>query len=153
MAEHNDRDSLTIVLKLKEKPEAVFEAVNNVRGWWSEEIDGRTDQLGEFRYRYQEAHNCTIRIVELLPFESVRWLVVENYFDFVEEKSEWTGTEILFEILPKGNETELRFSHIGLTPKYECFEICSVVWREYIEGSPRSLITCGKGQPNTRSAE
>lgn len=49
-------------------PQEVFNAVNNVRGWWSENIDGETDRLhAEFFYRYQGVHSCKMIIAELMP--------------------------------------------------------------------------------------
>ncbi len=41
-------------LLVDQTPKEVFDAVNNVRGWWSEEIEGRTDKLNEeFKYHYR----------------------------------------------------------------------------------------------------
>jgi hypothetical protein len=144
----NDHN-FTTAFSVAETPEAAFDAITNVRGWWSEEIEGGTDNLGDvFTYRYKDIHHCKIKLTEVTPGKRVVWLVLENYFDFTEDKSEWIGTEMCFEISKKGGETEVRFSHVGLVPEYECFEICSNSWGFYINGSLRSLITTGNGQPN-----
>jgi hypothetical protein len=134
-------------------PAEVFAAINNVRGWWSEEIEGRTDQLGtEWNYHYQDIHRCKIRITEFVPNEKVVWLVLDNYFNFTKDKTEWIGTQMTFEIARKGDQTEVYFSHLGLVPEYECFDVCSNAWGFYIRGSLHSLITTGKGEPNTSTS-
>ena len=140
--------SYTAAFTVDQSPEEVFDAINNVRGWWSEEIEGRTDELGEFKYHYRDVHRCTIRITELAPGKKVVWHVVDNYFNFVNDKTEWKGTDIVFDIAGKGDKTEVRFTHVGLVPNYECYDVCSDAWGTYIKGSLRKLITTGKGQPN-----
>jgi hypothetical protein len=91
-----------------------------------------------------------MRLTEVIPGNKVVWFVLDNYFDFTKDKSEWKGTEITFEVSTKGNTTEIRFTHRGLVPEYECFDTCSNAWGSYINGSLRSLITTGKGQPNQK---
>lgn len=144
----NDNQNLSLSFLVDNTPTEAFEAINNVRAWWSGAVDGRTDELGVFKYHYQDVHRCTIEITELVPGEKVVWHVVDNYFDFVEDKSEWKDTEIVFEIAQKGDKTEVRFTHVGLVPDYECYEVCADGWGTYINGSLRNLITEGKGQPN-----
>lgn len=130
-------------------PKQAFDAINNVRGWWSEEIEGPTDKLGgEFTYHYQDVHRCKIKVTDLVPGKKVGWLVMDNYFNFIKDQSEWKGTKINFDISKKGNRTEIRFTHIGLVPEYECFDVCSNAWGDYTSGSLGSLITTGKGHPN-----
>ena len=131
--------------------EEVFAAINNVRGWWSEEIKGPTDKLGaEFTYHHENVHRCKMKITEFVPGEKVVWLVLDNYFNFTEDKTEWTGTKIIFEVSNKDAKTQLRFTHEGLVPEYECFKVCSNAWGSYINGSLRSLIETGKGRPNRK---
>ena len=33
-------------------------------------------------------------------------------------------------------------------PAYECYDVCSNAWGQYITGSLGKLITTGKGEPN-----
>jgi hypothetical protein len=142
--------NFTTTLLVDSTPAEAFAAINNVRGWWSHEIEGRTDQLGEFEYHFQDVHRCTIRITELVPDTKVAWHVVDNYFNFVDDVTEWQDTDILFEIARNGDKTEVRFTHVGLGPAYECYDVCSDAWSRYIHGSLRSLITSGTGHPNRK---
>jgi hypothetical protein len=145
------RQDFNTSFAVDQTPEEVFHAINNVRGWWSEEIEGSTDQPGaEFTYRYQDVHRCRIKIIGFVPGTKVVWRVLENYFSFTEDKTGWKGTEISFEIAGMGHKTEVRFAHLGLVPEYERFDVCSNAWGSYINGSLRSLISTGKGRPNTK---
>jgi uncharacterized protein YndB with AHSA1/START domain len=138
---------------VSEPPEEVFNAVINVRGWWSEQIEGRTDALNEvFSYHYQDVHRCRIKIIEFMPDRRVVWLVEDNYFNFVNDKSEWKNTEIHFELRKRDDQTELVFTHKGLVPAYECYSICADSWGNYIRGSLKDLIVNGKGNPNPYQA-
>lgn len=139
----------TTTLLVDQTPKEVFDAINNVRGWWSEEIEGSTDKLNdEFKYHYEDVHRCQMKLIEVIPDEKVVWLVMDNYFNFTKDKSEWTGTKIIFEISQQDDKTQIRFTHLGLVPEYECFEICRGGWTNYIQNSLHSLITTGIGKPN-----
>lgn len=144
----------TTTLLVDQTPEEAFNAINNVRGWWSEEIEGGTEQLNdEFTYHYKDVHNCRMKLIEVIPNKKVVWLVLDNYFSFTKDKTEWKGTKVCFEIAEKGNKTEIRFTHVGLVPEYECYDICSNAWGQYVTQSLRNLITKGKGDPNKKSVE
>lgn len=139
----------TTTFVVDQSPDEAFAAITNVRGWWSGDIEGRTDQLGaEFTYRYEDIHNSKQRITELVPGHKVVWHIVDAYLNFTEDPSEWIGTHITFEVTGKGDQTEVRFSHVGLVPESECFDQCSNAWGFYINNSLRNLITTGQGGPN-----
>jgi hypothetical protein len=142
----------TTVILVDQTPNEAFNAINNVRGWWSEEIEGNTSNLHDvFKYHYEDVHRCEIRLEEVVPDKKVLWLVLDNYFKFTQDKSEWTHTKIIFEISRLGDKTQIRFTHQGLVPQYECFEICKDAWITYVNKSLRNLIVTGKGQPNGKA--
>lgn len=141
----------TTTFVVDQTSEQVFDAITNVRGWWSEEVEGSTDKLNaEFNYHYKDAHVSKMKITELVPGKKVTWLVLENYFNFTKDKNEWKDNKIIFEITQKGNQTQLQFTQVGLVPAYECYDICRDAWTNYINHSLRGLITTGKGKPNPK---
>ena len=144
-------ESYTISYTVDQSPQEVFDAINNVRGWWSGELAGPTDHLGaEFTYWYQDLHRTTQKITELVPGKKVVWRILDSYINFVKDKAEWNGTDVAFEIAKKAAKTELRFTHAGLTPAIECYGKCAGAWGFYINESLRRLITTGKGEPNEK---
>jgi hypothetical protein len=48
----------------------------------------------------------------------------------------------------KGDQTEVRRTHVGVVPAVECFANCSDAWGSYIKASLRDLIATGKREPN-----
>ena len=147
----NDKNFTTSFV-LDQSPAEFFEAITNVRGWWSQEIEGDTDRLGAvFYYHYQDIHRATCKITELVRGKKVVWHVLQNYFNFTKDQTEWTNTDIVFEITKKGNHTKLTFTHVGLTPTHECYPACKDGWTTYMD-SLKNLIASGKGQPNVGEA-
>ena len=141
--------NFTTTIVVDQTPQQAFDAINDVRGWWSGEIEGRTDVLGaEFTYSYKKLHRTTQKITELVPGKKIVWHVVGSQINFVHDKGEWDGTDIVFEIARKGDGTEIRFTHVGLVPAIECYDGCSGAWGFYVNESLRSFIATGKGQPN-----
>ena len=145
MNEQNYMTSFTV----DQTPAEVFAAIQDARAWWSEEIDGETDKLGAvYYYHFKDIHRCTIKVSEQVTNKKVVWHVLHNDFNFIQDKSEWHDSDIVFEIEKKGAGTEVRFTHVGLAPADECYKVCSDAWGTYINGSLKDLIVTGKGHPN-----
>lgn len=131
-----------------------FNAIKNFKAWWSEDIEGNTDKLGEtFFYHYKDVHLSKIKLIEEIPDKKLVYLVVDNEFSFTKDKTEWTDTKLIFDISKKGGKTKVTFTHERLTPKYECFEVCKDAWTNYIQNSLFRLITTGKGDPNPKNKD
>ena len=132
-----------------QSPSEVFDAVVNVRGWWSAGIVGRTEQQDdEFLFEVEGIHRSTQLLTEVVPDRRVVWLVTDARMTFLEHEGEWVGTRVIFDISEKDGRTQLAFTHEGLAPGVECFDACAPAWTQYVRNSLFSLITTGVGRPN-----
>jgi hypothetical protein len=148
------RPDYTTAFMVDQSPEEVFAAITNVRGWWSGEIEGDTGRLGaEFTYRVPDVHYCRMRITEFIPGKTVVWHVLDSDISYTKERSEWDDTRIAFEISRRDGKTEIRFTHRGLVPQFECYNACSDAWSALVNGNLRNLISTGRQQPNLFGSE
>lgn len=143
-------EDFTTTITVDKSAEEVFAVLKNVRAWWSglygEEFEGSSEKLNdEFTFRAGEGmHYSKQKLIELIPDKKIVWLVTDSELTFLEKKDEWTGTKICFEISKLGAKTEIRFTHIGLTPKIECYDSCAPAWSMYAQEKLLPLITKGK---------
>ena len=139
-----------MVLSVNKSPKEAFDAITNVRGWWSAHLVGSSKKQGdEFEFRYEDIHYSKQKLIEVVPNKKIVWLVMESELTFLKkDKAEWNGTKVMFEISEKGKKTEIRFTHTGLVPEIECYKECSAGWSHYMKNSLMKLLTTGKGQPD-----
>ena len=148
-----DNQNFTVSFLVDQTPKEAFNAIQNVPGWWTENLQGSTQQLNdEFEVRLGDVHYSKQKLIEVITNKKVVWLITDSRLNFVKDKSEWTGTKISFEIAEKDGKTQVRFTHSGLVPEIECYRDCSNAWGYYVN-SLHSLITTGKGQPEPKESE
>ena len=134
----------TTTITVDQTPQEVFEAIITPQNWWSGDFEGNTKNVNdEFTYRYADMHYSKQRVVESIPGEKVVWLVTESQLNFIEDKEEWTGTKIIFEISKSGDKTQLKFTHAGINPEVECYDACSNAWGQLIKQSLFTYISTG----------
>jgi hypothetical protein len=140
----------TVSFLVDQTPTKAFNAINNVRGWWTENLQGNSQKLNdEFEVRFGDVHYSKQKLIEVIPDKKIVWLITDSRLNFIKDKNEWTNSKVSFEITEQDNKTQVRFRHVGLVPANECYRDCSNAWGYYVN-SLRSLITTGKGQPEPK---
>ena len=139
----------TATMLVDKTPEEVFNAINNVSGWWSQDFHGHSQKLNdEFTVQFADMHFTRHLVTELVPGKKIVWLVTESNLSFIKDVEEWKGTENIFEIAKEGDKTRINFTHKGLVPEVECYNDCNKGWNYFLNESLVPYINTGKGHPD-----
>jgi hypothetical protein len=129
-------------------PKQAMNGINNVSGWWAKNFEGKSENLNDVFTVHFGKTFVTFKITEMVADKKVVWLATDGYMDWLKDKKEWDNTKVVFEIVEKGNATEIHFTHVGLAPGIECYNDCVKGWDQYVKDSLYKLLTENKGQPN-----
>jgi hypothetical protein len=143
---YNLIESFTATIEVAKSPQDVFNCIKEVPKWWSKDFEGNsTKPDDEFVIHHPERHYSKQKLVEVIPDKKIAWLVTESKLNWIKkDQAEWTNTKMIFEIIRQGDKTILHFTHEGLVPEKECFEMCSKGWSMVIKDWLFHYITIGK---------
>jgi uncharacterized protein YndB with AHSA1/START domain len=110
------------------QPDVVFAALTSAEAisrWWAP-CTGTGTPGGTLRLLFGGAP-VVIEVAAAQPARHVRWSVAVS-----EPLPEWAGTHIDFSLRAAGGGTALEFCHEGLTEQFECYDVCTAGWRQYL---------------------
>ena len=123
----------TVTVLLDMPADELFRVITvELGGWWPEEIRGGcTAPDVEFELFTADSHYSRNRVIEWIPGGRVVWLVTDSLRKL--DGHRWTGTRMIFDLLPRQGATELSFTYDGPVPKEETgrlAEVCDSVIRD-----------------------
>ncbi|HEV8504794.1 MAG TPA: SRPBCC domain-containing protein [Chitinophagaceae bacterium] len=134
-------------IKVDAPPETVTEKIAQVKLWWAKKVKGKSAEAGDtFRVDFGKTY-VDFEVSESIPGKKVVWKVKDCNLHWIENNKEWNGTTVVFDLSKKDKQTQIEFTHMGLTPKAECYKDCKIGWDEHIGESLLQLINQGKGMP------
>ena len=128
-------------------PAEAMKKISQINHWWVKDISGKTEKMNDKFHVSMGKTFVDFQITELVPNTKVVWKVTDSYLNWLKDKKEWNGTEVVFDISGKDNTTQIDFTHIGLIPEVECYAACEEGWNGYISGSLVKFMNEGEGTP------
>lgn len=136
--------------------EEAMKNISKVNLWWRKDFSGSAEQLHDkFTVPFGEPSFVDFVVSEFVPTKKVVWKVTDCYLPWFKDKKEWNNTEVAFQLSEENGradnsvergKTKIDFTHIGLVPEVECYEVCEKGWNGHIN-TLEKFINEGKGLP------
>lgn len=125
----------TTSIEVPQSSKAIFRHItNDLTQWWPEDVTGETTKLNdEFTFTTGDSHYSKNRVIELQPDKKLVWLVTESIRKT--DNFDWSGTKMIFELTPNGDNTKIEFTYDGviLADEYpRLVQICDLVTKELL---------------------
>jgi hypothetical protein len=126
--------------------------IGQVNHWWKHDFTGSAEKQNDmFTVPFGELNGeksfVDFVVSEIIPNKKVVWKVTNCNLPWFKDKTEWNNTEVVFEITSANNKVNIDFTHIGLVPGIQCYEVCEKGWDGHVTKSLVSFMNDGKGNP------
>lgn len=131
-------------------PAEALSRINRVPDWWTKNFSGRSQNPGDqFTVRFGETF-VDFQVSEVVPGKKVVWQVTDCNLHWINDKKEWKGTSIVWELSSNNGATLVQMTHAGLVPEAECYANCKTGWDFCVGESLLKLLTENEGLPDQR---
>ena len=133
------------LVRIHAKPESVFARVGSTAGivdWFTEASSPEYCKGGSLDLHFGD---------ERISFAVPEWTEPTRIvWQCTTRENIWFNTEIVFEFEAQGEDTIVRFDHLGWPDMSDRFRDCSMSWAYFLE-SLKSLIEEGRGTPESEA--
>ena len=135
--------------------EEAMKKISQVDHWWKKDFSGNAEKLNDtFTVPFGKPSFVDFVVSEFVPDKKVVWKVTDCYLPWFRDKKEWNNTEVVFELSEENSHpnpgrrdiTKIDFTHVGLVPQIECYDVCEKGWNGHIDTLVK-FINEGKGLP------
>jgi hypothetical protein len=132
--------------------EEAMKKISQIKSWWRKDFSGIAENLNDkFTVPFGELNGeiafVDFMITELVPNKKVVWKVTDCYLPWFKDKKEWNNTEVIFILSEENGTTTIDFTHIGLVPEVDCYEVCEKGWDGVITRDLVKFMNEGKVLP------
>jgi hypothetical protein len=128
--------------------EEAFAKISRISEWWAKDFEGKSEEPNDvFTVRFKNGDMYKVKVAEMTSNKKIIWEVIDSYQGWHNDHTEWVGTKIVWEVFPKTDSIEVKMTHLGLVPEFECFDKCSLGWDYLMEKSLLNFLNSDKGMP------
>lgn len=127
-------------------PHQVFYALTKeMSNWWTP-MSSKVDKVGDkATAKFEDGTTWSFEVISLEENKLVEFRCYEaNHIHPAttpDMRTEWQNTILRFEISNKGKDTSIHFTHIGLTPEINCYEICNSGWNHFFGSAFKNYLS------------
>lgn len=115
----------TIEIEVEKTPGEVFDLLIDLGKWWPENIKSEGLLPGtEFGLSTGEGHCSTNRVTDFEPGKRFAWVTTASIRKT--DGFDWTGTKMIFELIPHGAGTRIKYTYDGVVLKQEACRLVQV---------------------------
>lgn len=112
--------------------------------WWTE-MTSVVKKIGDkTTAKFEDGTTWSFEVTSIEKNKLIEFNCYEaNHIHLVttpEMRSEWKNTTLRFEIIPRGAETDIHFTHLGLTPEVNCYDICCTGWDHFFGSAFKAYL-------------
>ena len=125
-----------------------YSKVARVSEWWNKKSTGNTREVGDtFKIDWGQTW-VNFKVIEAVPDKRIVWHVEDCHLPWLKNQTEWKDTKVIWDLSAANGETEIKITHLGLTPDVECYGACEAGWDFHVGQSLLKLLTEDQGLPD-----